>query len=302
MKSAIGIDIGGTNFRIGWVREDGAVLCSDKKPSKALCAGGKAVDLLAGEIRAFMEANGVGDAAAIGIGFPAPVSSDGKTVFPCPNLKNSVEGFGNVDVVSRLMESTDLPVAIAKDTDMLLQAEITVRKTDPQDIVTAFYFGTGVGNSVYYRGDMLRGAHGSGCDIGHIPVLGGTRTCGCGKKGCIECYASGTYLASLWKEKFADCALPDIFRVHEGAPELADFIEACAIPVAAEVTIFDPTLVVLGGGVLEMEHFPYAELAGKIYGHVKKPYPAETMKIERAMAGKDAGIRGAAWYALAHAL
>ena len=300
MRSAIGIDIGGTNFRIGWVREDGAVLCSDKKPSKALGEGGKAADLLAGEIRAFMDANEVRDARAIGIGFPAPVCADGKRVFPCPNLKNTDEGFDGIDVVSRL-EGLGLPVAIAKDTDMLLQAEIMERHTGPQDIVTAFYFGTGVGNSVYYRGSLLRGAHGSGCDAGHIPVLGGMRTCGCGKKGCIECYASGAYLVSLWKERFADCALADLFRVHKGARELAAFVEACANPVAAEVAIFDPTLVILGGGILEMDHFPYKELTGKIYEHVKKPYPAENMVIERAAAA-DAGIRGAAWYALSHAL
>jgi len=298
MKSAIGVDIGGTNFRIGWVREDGTVLCLDKKPSKALCEGGKAADLLAEEIRTFMEANGVRDAQAIGIGFPAPVAADGRTVFPCPNLKNPDEGFGGVDVVSRL-ESLGLPIAIAKDTDMLLQAEIMERQMGAQDIVTAFYFGTGVGNSVYYRGNLLRGAHGSGCDAGHIPVLGGTRTCGCGKKGCIECYASGAYLASLWEERFADCALADLFRVHKGARELAEFIEACAIPVAAEITIFDPTLVILGGGILGMDHFPYEELTGKIYEHVKKPYPAENMVIERA-AAVNAGVRGAAWYALSH--
>ena len=99
-KKAIGIDIGGTSFRMGAVTSDGTVTCFRKVSSRTICEGGEAVLLLAEQIRHFICEHGLeGRIAAIGIGFPSPVDAAKEVVYNCPNLQNETGGFDGRNVV-----------------------------------------------------------------------------------------------------------------------------------------------------------------------------------------------------------
>lgn len=297
MRKVIGIDIGGTNFRIGCVDEEGRVLCTEKLPSSIFRGNRPAMAMFAETIRDFMRRNQMEGAAAIAVGFPSPVSGEG-VVYSCPNLKNPNGSFDGMNVKEFLQEEFHVPAFVMKDANFLLQAEISERKIESGRIVVGIYFGTGIGNSVYYAGDFITGKNGSGCDLGHIPVLYSDRVCNCGNVGCIECYASGSWLVELWKEKYPEVGFESIFEERGEEKDLVDFVKACAIPVATEINIFDPDLIVLGGGVLGMKGYPYGLLLDQIYESVRKPMPAKNMRIEKAIVTEDAGIKGAAYYAL----
>ncbi len=296
MRKAIGIDIGGTNFRIGCFTEAGDLLASEKYSSSLLCGSIPAKNAFSEQIKKFMQSHNISTIDAIAAGFPSPVSKDG-VVYSCPNLKNEVESFDGINIKEYLESEFNVPAFVVKDAVFLLQAEIQERKVNKDSIVVGMYFGTGIGNCVYYGGEYISGANGSGCDVGHIPVLKSENMCNCGNVGCIEAHASGAYLVKLWKEKYSDIKIDDIFEKYGEEKDLIEFVEACAMPIATEINIFDPNIVIIGGGVVDMKAFPYELMIKKTYEWMRKPIPAQTVVLEKAKVIKDAGIIGAASYA-----
>jgi allose kinase len=296
-EQIIGIDIGGTNLRIGCVDRTGKVSDLVKLSSSLLRETDDSVKKLADIIFEYIHNNDVRGLKAVSIGFPGPISKDKQTVFSAPNLQNGSGGFNKKNVVVPLSKELGIPVFINKDANNLLQYEITKRNLLNKGITIGIYFGTGIGNSVYYNDHFIQGKNGCACDLGHMPFFKSDRFCNCGNRGCVECYASGFYLRKMWEKNFSNTDFTQIFNLHINDQLVLDFLEACAIPVATEINIFDPDLVLIGGGVAEMAGFPRNLLEKLIIEYVRKPFPAENIKMEFVAAGKNAGVIGAAFYA-----
>lgn len=293
----IGIDIGGTNIRIGAVRMDGSVDHLVKVRSSVLCEGGTAVERLITFVRDYIcEHSLAGRIHAITAGFPSPVSKDKKIVYNCPNLVNPQGGFDGQDVVTPMEKAFGVPVFIEKDSVFLLQYDLT--RSNLQGTTIGIYYGTGIGNMVFLDGKFLSGKHGVACDLGHIPFYLSDRYCTCGNRGCVECYASGHVLHELWEEKYADTDFESIFTLHGDDECIRNFVEAMAIPLASEVNIFDPDNIVLGGGVLEMRDFPLDKLKAYVHEFARKPYPGDDFTYIRASNAVDIGVVGGAYYAM----
>lgn len=297
----IGIDIGGTNIRIGAVRMDGTVENLKKVRSKVLCEGGKAIDLLIAFVKEYIAENKLeGRIHAITAGFPSPVSKDKRIVYNCPNLVNPEGGFDGQDVVGPMEEAFGVPMFIEKDAVFLLQYDLTRNKLEGTTI--GIYYGTGIGNMVHLNGKFLSGKHGVACDLGHIPFYLSDRYCTCGNRGCAECYASGHVLYELWEENYKklnpDEKFDDIFTLHGQDEMIKNFVEAMSIPLASEVNIFDPDTIVIGGGVAEMKDFPMETLKGFVHEFARKPYPGDDFTYIRASNAVDIGVVGGAYYAM----
>ena len=142
-------------------------------------------------------------------------------------------------------------------------------------------------------GKVYIGNTGSACELGHIPVLGFTDSCGCGKKGCIELKASGRTLYLLAEEKY-HCPVSEIFERHGGEKDVKDVVHACAMAAATEITILDPNYVVLGGGVVDMKGFPMEYFEQTVKENLRIPYPRDSVRFIRALGDPEAGIVGAA--------
>lgn len=295
--TVIGIDIGGTNLRIGCVDPKGNISNYYKCSSRVLVETDNSIRTTGEVIANYIKDNGIGDVAAVSIGFPAAVSKDRQTPLSVPNLQNGENGFDGKNVVKPLTKYLDIPVFINKDANNLLQCDITLRKIGSKDIVVGIYFGTGIGNSVYICGDFLAGKHGTATALGHIPFFKSDRVCNCGNVGCSECYASGFYLEKLWQQNFSNVPLPELFLRYGDAPEIVDFVEACAITAATEINLFDPDLVIIGGGVAEMKGFPMALLRERTVDHCRKPYPSQGVVFDDPIIKQNAGVIGAAFYA-----
>lgn len=297
MHKAIGIDIGGTNYRIGIVDEEGKCLSFEKKSSSIFHSKKKGcTEILIDQIRDYLEKHldMQKDIVTIGIGFPAAVSSRKGIVYSCPNVTNEVESFDNQNVARRLTTALKIPTVINKDTNNLLRYDLTVQSLEGTTI--AFYFGTGIGNSVFLDGHFLEGKHGVATDVGHIPVYLSDQYCTCGNRGCIECYGSGRVLRQLWEDNFSKNGeeFTDLFIAHKGSEFVDHFIEALAVPVASELNIFDPDNLVLGGGVINMKGFPVELFYDKVYEFTRKPLPGRDYHILSAGTAPEAGVIGSA--------
>jgi D-allose kinase (fragment) len=289
-KYILGIDIGGTNFRIGLVSQIYEItefkIISIKELQK-----GNFIDNLIKQIEFYINLYKE-EIEAIGIGFPSIVSKDKKYVYSTPNIKN----LDNINITDSLEKKLNIPIYINKDVNFLILKDIKENKIKDDSIVIGLYIGTGFGNAIYINGQIIEGKHGVAGELGHIPVLGSEEVCSCGNIGCIEMYASGKALKKINDENFSETDINNIFLEHGNTKIIKKYIDTLAIPIATEINILDPDYIIIAGGVTIMKEFPIGELKKSIYEKARKPYPAEDMNIIVSNHDQKSGILGAAYY------
>jgi allose kinase len=185
------------------------------------------------------------------------------------------------------------------DTVMLLSNDVNRLSLPGGGVVLGVYIGTGLGSCVFIDGKPYKGRNGFGSELGHVPLLGKTRKCGCGNVGCAEAYVSGSYLQLLRSERYPDTEIGDIFTAMAANGELDEYAETLAVIIAGAVQMLDPDVIILGGGVAAMKDFPFERFKSKMYDFTMKPLPAENLNIRLAPPehGIPSGVRGAMIYA-----
>jgi len=286
----IGIDIGGTNFRIGLVEEQGAVSDFRKVPVKQVFSTRDPLADLSGYLKAYCEGKTVNAAA---IGFPATLDSKRQRVLQAPNISF----MENLPVVEVLRKDLGIPVFIERDVTFALEYDCRAHRLAEDGMVCGFYFGTGIGNAITIHGKPLTGRNGTAGELGHIPVDGSDGVCGCGNTGCLEPLAGGRYLAHLCESVYKETPICGIFARHAGEPLLRQFVDRMAMAVATEVNILDPDVVVIGGGVPAMEGFPREYLRERILLRTRKPLPAAALRLLFVRDLPEKSVIGAALYA-----
>jgi allose kinase len=295
-KLVLGIDIGGTNFRIGLVNKSGRIIKYKVESSSVLVtAENDSLENLVKYIETFLEENLDGILMGIAIGFPSTVSKDKTMVYSTPNLKLS--GFENVNIAEYIEGRIKVPVFINKDVNFLLTFDLAKMKLEKKGITLGLYIGTGFGNSIYINGEFLDGKNGVAGELGHIPTLNVKVVCGCGNEGCAEVYASGAALRRIKDEFFSDTFIGDVFAEHSDDHRIKQYVDGLSIPIATEINIIDPDNIIIGGGIPSMKGFPKEYFEGCIKRHTRKPYPAETLNIVYSENKLEAGVIGAGIYA-----
>lgn len=290
-KLIIGIDIGGTNFRIGAVNRGNRVLNFRRLPVTEVLKGGDAIRELAAFIEEYMQELSR-EAAAVAIGFPAPLDKERKTVLKAPNLPQ----LENLPVSDGLQRMLGLPVLIERDVNMLLACDMENYRIPEQGVVCAFYFGTGIGNAIFVNGRPYVGRNGAAGELGHIPVDGSEQACGCGLHGCMENLAGGKYLVYLREKSYPDTPMEELFTRHGGEAPLLQFVDRMAQTVSIEMTILDPDQVLIGGGVPAMKGFPREYLNERIAAHTKNAFAKDSPEIIYTRDNEEKGVIGAAIY------
>ncbi|MBQ7154651.1 MAG: allose kinase [Synergistaceae bacterium] len=285
MSRVIGIDIGGTNLRIGIVDESGNVSAFRKVRTKEVLRSYSVLVDLAEFIESY--ADGV-KFDAVAAGFPATLNRERTKILQAPNL----EYMENLPVVEYLSERLGVPVFAERDVTMTLFYDVKKYALPIEGIITGIYFGTGIGNAIMIDGMPLTGRNGTAGELGHIHVDGHDEPCGCGLRGCMETLAGGKYLA----KRYDASEIAEVFVNH--ADELGEFVSRMAASVACEVNILDPDYVIVGGGVVNMQGFPVEELHRKIIAYTRKPYPAENLRVIFAEDEAFKSVAGAGYYAM----
>lgn len=292
-RYVIGVDIGGTNLRIGAVKADGSLSFFERLPSTDVISG-DAVCNLAGVLSDYIIRHDLGGRVeGISIGIPGTVSRAKSYIYSVPNLPS----LQNMNLGKILRERLDIPVWIDRDVNYLLMYDVRQQNLDPDRnrTILGFYVGTGLGNAIYINGQPYAGRNGVAGELGHIPFYRVDTPCGCGNTGCCESLCSGYHLADLAKESFPGCAIGDIFTFYREDPRLIEYVDTLSLPVASEITLLDPDCVILGGGVLYMKDFPMERFLDCIRLHTRSPYPSENLEFFFAEKSQASGVIGGAF-------
>ena len=305
MKYCFGIDIGGTTVKMGLFQEDGELLDKWEIKTRTENQGEAILPDIAQAVKAKMAEKKLVKEQIIGLGMglPAPVTEDG-IVQNTANL-----GWGYKEVTRELEELLDgMKVIPGNDANVAALGEMWKGGGKGHKNVIMVTLGTGVGGGIIVDGKCLVGAHGAGGEIGHLCVnYQETETCGCGKKGCLEQYASATGIVRMAKKKlqtetrttkltaFDPLTAKDIFDVaKEGdgvALELVDKLCTVLGTALANVAgVVDPEVFVIGGGVSRAGDI-LIEGIQKKYSEIVFQACRET-KVTLATLGNDAGMYG----------
>lgn len=292
----LGIDIGGTNIRLGLVNESYKLEGFEIRPTESVFTKeSDAVEKFGGLVKGYIEKN-LNDRVlkAVSAGFPSTVSRDRRTVIQTPNIEAIPDDFLIVDALEEIF---DFPIFINKDTNNLLFYDMKELGIEDCDSVCGIYFGTGVGNAVMIDGKILSGHNGVASELGHMPIYGNMKKCTCGNESCLETVVSGIALENLRNEFFPDIEIKDIFAQKGETKEIKTFVRGMAQAVATQENLFDPECIVLGGGLLMNGFFPFDEFEKDIHYFTRKPYPEKNMKIKYSRPAQINGVIGAAIYA-----
>lgn len=303
-----GVDIGGTTVKLGVFTTEGNLLDKWEIVTNKENHGASILGDIATSIKEKMEEKAIKteEISGIGIGVPGPVTEDG-TVLKCANLGWDV--FNVAEEVTRLTGVQN--VKVGNDANVAALGEMWKGGGRGFKSLVMVTLGTGVGGGVIINNKMLTGSKGAAGEIGHIMVnYDEPDTCGCGKHGCLEQYASATGIVKEAKRMLARVETPsklreienftakDIFDLAKEGDEVAkDSVEQLGwylgLACAQIAQVVDPEAFVIGGGVSR---------AGEILTDViKKNYSDKVMfalkerTFTLATLGNDAGIYGSAY-------
>ncbi len=254
--------------------------------------------------------------AAVGVGAPGLVDRSG-VLRAAPNLV----GVNEMPLRDELAERLRLPVTVDNDATCALEAEWRLGAIVGATDALLVTLGTGIGGAVVAGGQLQRGANGFMSEPGHMVVDPNGPPCVCGRRGCWERYASGSGLARLARDAAFGGRAEAVVEAAGGDPEsvrgehvtsaaragdpqareiLEDFAWWLGLGLANLTNLFDPEVIVVGGGLIEEADLllPVSRLyEGLLYAAAHRPRP----RLVAAQLGERAGAMGAALIA-AHAL
>ena len=260
-----------------------------------------ALDTVRKAAKEFLTAQAIPVENLSGIGVSATGQIDsrkGIVAGTCGNFPNYIGS----PIKAALEQDFGLPVTVANDANCMTLGEVWVGGAQGYTDVIGVTLGTGVGGGILTGGRLLEGARGLGGELGHYRThaLDGV-PCTCGATGCWERYAATTALVRAAKEK--NPAWTDgraIFAAAEaGDPEVLALLDAwtdeIAQGLAGMVHIFNPQLILIGGGVSAQQKLLIAPIAAKVKASVMPAF-AEGLEIRAAQLHNDAGMVGAVYY------
>lgn len=295
-KCVLGIDLGGTNLRLGLVDESYHLFAFECISTRDTFAEGCDIaQKLTEHVHNYCKTYLQGEMPlAVCIGFPSTINRQRTIVVQTPNIAPIPDNFA---VVEELQKRLALPVYINRDVNFLLLFDLEDLDVADKECVAGIYFGTGIGNAISFNGRLLLGRNGAAAELGHLPVYGNKKMCKCGNISCLETAVSGIALEEIQKSFFPHTDISQMFEKHTDSPEMQEFLNGMGQTVAAEVNLLDPDCVILGGGLLQMKGFPKKKLEEAIHRYARKPYPEINLDIRYSRANQQNGVIGAGIYA-----
>ena len=245
MQQQIGIDIGGTTIKGGLFERNKLLKeVSVTTPARA----GRAPILQA--VYRVIDDLMTHDVTLIGVASAGNIDPERGV---CVYATNNLMGWSETDIRGELEKRYHLPILVENDAIAALKAELKFYP-DAQN-VTMLTFGTGLGGASLVNGKILRGRNFNGARWGHIIMVPDGLICTCGKRGCAECYLSGTGLLKLGRRRMLGLTdAKQIFeRAEEGEWEAQDIVERftnfAAVLLETIRTALAPEYIILGGGI-----------------------------------------------------
>jgi glucokinase len=251
-----------------------------------------------------------GDVAAIGVGVPGLVDGEGVL-----RAGAHLQKVANLPLAARLSDRTGLPVEVDNDANGHAVAEHRGGAAAGVGHVVVVTLGTGIGGGLIVDGQLVRGAHGFAGEPGHMVVDPNGPPCPCGQRGCWEQFASGNGLARLARSAALGGRLAAAVELAGGDPEqvrgehvtatarkgdadavavLDELSEWIGVGLANLVNIFDPELIVVGGGLVEAAEFLLPRAQVRVHERVLAGPRRPIVPVVPAVLGERAGAIGTA--------
>lgn len=309
-REGIGVDLGGTQLRVGVVAGGDEVRHEDVATSAGL-EPDELLSLLEARLRAAIE--GHPDVAAVGLGVPCTIDRDRGACVQAVNLP-----LRDVPLRDELAGRLGLPVSVDNDANVAVLAEQRRGVAKGARNVVMMTIGTGIGGGLIVDGELFRGSSGAGAELGHIVIDEDGPPCqgNCPNRGCIEAFASGTAIGRAGAELAAshpDSPLGRMLAAGEtidgravtdaalaGDAGAAGVIELAGRRLGAALSglanAFDPDVIVIGGGVAAAGELLVGPAREELRSRALAPQ--NETPVELAAFGPRAGMIGAATLAL----
>lgn len=310
----VGIDIGGMTIKIGLVNDTYEIVDKKVIPTESdVKTAGQVAQAMAEAVKVLLQENGLCEADCEGLGIACPGTSDhqeGVVVY-----SNNIV-WENVPLIGLMQKELNIPMALANDADAAALGEVLAGAASGKENALLLTLGTGVGGGVIINKKIFAGPLRGGCELGHTVIHMGGRPCTCGRKGCLETYASATALMQGAREKAAEypqsllnrlCEAQGgkmdgriIFEAHRQGDQAAiqvvdEYENALCEGIANFINIFRPEVVILGGGVSAQKEYLTDALQDKVNKMCFGGSLGEVPQITTSVLGNDAGIIGAAY-------
>ncbi len=302
----IGVDLGGTEIKAGLVDEKEGLLKKTNRPTEVYKGPDRIVENINEAIK---ELDPEMKIDAIGIGSPGSIDRKKGIVRFSPNFPE----WHDFKLAKKLNKITNKDVFVENDANSFTLGEWYFGKAKGMKNFVAITLGTGVGSGVVTHGVFMTGNDGIGAELGHIVVTPNGPLCGCGNRGCLESIASAKSVARHAKElairypdskvlqmakSVEDIESKHVFLAFEENDYLAktvvqDTIDAMARAFGAYIHIFNPAMIVVGGGMSKAGETLFEPLRERVKKYIMKSF-IDTYKIEQSNLVENAGILGAA--------
>ena len=301
MNLIVAVDIGGTHIRAA-VYEPNSILPLNHHRTRSYATQTGVYDRLVQAIEAIWPAEKVD---AIGIASPGPLDPHSGTILATPNIPE----WQNFPLASKLCTHFGVPVYLDNDANMAGLAEWQYGAGQGHRDLVYLTISTGIGGGVISSGHLLQGFHGLGAELGHMIIDAGGPLCGCGSHGHVESFSSGPAIARYINEQIGlgqkSTLHPDpqlTARQVAAAAQQGDALAISAferagfylgIAAANYLAIFDPSILIFGGGVSQVGDLLFRPFEQSLRTHTFHPHYLDNLTIARAALGDDAGLLGA---------
>lgn len=298
MSYKIGIDIGGTTIKAGIFSTDSQLIertrvkSYDKHNSAAEVLDHiiMAIDLLRSEAAL----RNLGKLAGIGIGVPGFINRHTGKIYSSANL-----GLKNINLKVSIEEKVGVPCYIFGDAKVGALAEKYYGAGQHVSSLLYVTLGTGVGSGIIIDSRIYEGEHLLAGEIGHTIVDPVGRPCGCGRRGCLETLVSGPKIVEFYRQygnNFEGTAEAVAQRATAGDPQALlvyrEAMRVLALALANYVTVFDPSLIIIGGG-LSLAGAVLFDPLREFYARYTVRDSSQVAPIVPALLGDSSGLLGA---------
>ena len=292
LTKIIGIDIGGTKINAGVIDKKGKIIEKVVLETESIKGRASILNKVFSIIDIFKESHTI---LAIGIGSPGFINSDKGIVEYVVNTMIDWEG---TNIKKEIEDRFSISTVVDKDSNLAAIGEMWIGAAKNLDSFIMITLGTGVGGSYYNsKFGTIKGHHWRAGEIGHTILYPEGVQCGCGQKGCVEQYISGTAIERMYKEKYGvEVKCSEIFRRgNEGDLKskvmLDEFLKNGSIFLTSLTNFADPEAIIISGGLINSKEYWLDELVRqfkeRLNGNI---FP----KIIPAVLSNDAGMIGAA--------
>jgi glucokinase len=309
----IGLDLGGTNIKIGLIDDMGHIHYSNSAPTEADRGFEIAYNNLIKLIRETIEQCTIPQdkISGIGVGCPGLIDSVNGIVRDLPNMP----GWTNVHLAEMIQKQFDIKTKIDNDVRAAALGEYKFGAGQGYSNMICITIGTGIGSGIILDGRLIKGSALCAGEIGHMTLQEhGGPICGCGNTGCLEALGSASSIVRRAQELLAGGRPSKIREIKGDGPLTAHVVALAAqkgdppaqrilyetgrwigIGLANVINLLNPELIVVGGGVASAGEF----IMGPIRETIRKRalhYPRDVVRVELAQLGESAGIIGASLF------